>query len=135
MHNDWMIPLYSTIRSITRDHWLIAWSVVLYIICSNSFVCFVIKTHIISSGNNGLLFQKKNKQDGLRTYFFKNSPGFFHFLKFLPGNPDKINLHCWKFLKIVLYLLEIPRPKTKTPGNSVSFFLGHPCWKFHLIFN
>ena len=31
-----------------------------------------------------------------------------------------------------LGLLEIPRPKTKTPGNSTLFFLHHP-WKFHFI--
>ena len=30
--------------------------------------------------------------------------------------------------------MEIPRPKTKTPGNSILFFLGHP-WKFHYVFN
>ena len=30
--------------------------------------------------------------------------------------------------------LEIPRPKTNTPGISTLVFLGHP-WKFHFIFN
>ena len=48
--------------------------------------------------------------------------------------PDKTKLHPWKFCKIVLHHWEIPRPKTKTPGNSTWFFLGHP-WKFHFVFN
>ena len=43
-------------------------------------------------------------------------------------------LHHWKFHKIVLDPLEIPRSKTKTPGNFTLFFLGHP-WKFHFVFN
>ena len=43
-------------------------------------------------------------------------------------------LHHWKFHKIVLDPLVVPRPKTKTPGNSTLFFLGDP-WKFHFVFN
>ena len=39
----------------------------------------------------------------------------------------------WIFNKIVLDSLEIPRPKTKTPGNS-TFFLGDPLKK-HFVFN
>ena len=23
----------------------------------------------------------------------------------------------------------------KTPGNSTLFFLGQPCWEFHIVFN
>ena len=39
--------------------------------------------------------------------------------------PDR-KLNPWIFHKIVLDTLEIPRPKTKTPGagNSTLFFLG-----------
>ena len=55
-------------------------------------------------------------------------------------------LYPWKFqtnqsctsgncakCKIALHHLEIPRPKTKTPGICTYFFLGHP-WKFHMLF-
>ena len=43
-------------------------------------------------------------------------------------------LLTYLFHKIVLDPLEIPRPKTKTPGDSTLFFLGH-LWKFHFVFN
>ena len=65
-------------------------------------------------------------------YFFENPLDFFIFL-----------LYPWKFqtkqsstpgYKIMLDPLEIPRPKTKTPGTSTLFFLGYP-WKSHFVFN
>ena len=42
------------------------------------------------------------------------------------GNPDKTTLRPWKFHRIVLQPLEIPKPKTKTHENSTRFFLDHP---------
>ena len=78
---------------------------------------------------------EKSKQEGLRIYFFENLPGIYFLLypwKFqakhssTPGIPQNSGL-C-------LEPLEISRPKTKTPGNSTLFFLGHP-WKFHFVFN
>ena len=65
---------------------------------------------------------------------FENPPGIFHFFTLPQEIPDKKKLNPWIFHKIVLDPLEIPRPKTKTPGNSTLFFLGHP-WKFHFVFN
>ena len=68
--------------------------------------------------------KKSNKEEGwLRTYFFENPPGIFFTLPLEIS--DKTRLHAWKFHKIVLDSLEIPRPKTKIPGNSTLFFLGH----------
>ena len=49
----------------------------------------------------------------------------FHIFPVPQEIPDK-KLHPWKFHKIVINPLEIPSPKTKTPGNSTLFFLGHP---------
>ena len=46
--------------------------------------------------------------------------------------PDKSKLHPWTLWKPALHPLEIPRPKTKTPGDSTYFFLGHP-WKLHML--
>ena len=70
---------------------------------------------------------------GLRTYFFETPPGIFHFFTLSLENPDQTKLLLWKFHKIVLDPLEIPRPKTKTPGNSTLFSLGH-LWKFNFVF-
>ena len=70
---------------------------------------------------------------GLRIYFFEKNPGIFHFFTLPLEIPDKTKLTPWIFHKIVLDLLEIPRPKTKTLGNSTLFFLGHS-WKFHMLF-
>ena len=66
------------------------------------------------------LFQKKSKQGGLRIYIFEKSPGIFIFFTLPLKIPDKTKLNPWIFHKIVLDLLEIARPKTKTPGNSLS---------------
>ena len=57
---------------------------------------------------------------------------FFYFWKFKtkfnpPGYSTR-SLACVRSLG----LLEILRPKTKTPGNSTLFCLHHP-WKFHFI--
>ena len=70
-------------------------------------------------------FQKKSRKGGvgLRIYFCENSPGIFHFFTLPLEIPDKTKLNPWIFHKIVLDPLEIPRPKTKTHGNSTLFFL------------
>ena len=53
---------------------------------------------------------------GLRTYFFEKKPRKCFIFFTLPLEiPDKTKLHPWKFRKIVLHPLEIPRSKTKTP--------------------
>ena len=75
---------------------------------------------------------EKSKQGGLRVYYFEKTPGIFHFFTLPLEIPDKTKLNPWIFHKIVLAILEISRPKTKTPGNSTLFFLGHP-WKFYFI--
>ena len=78
--------------------------------------------------------RKKTKQGGgwLETYIFELPLEFFIFFTLPLEISEKIKLHPWKFHKIVLHLLEIPRPKTKTTGNSSLFFLGHP-WKFYFV--
>ena len=52
--------------------------------------------------------------------------GIFHFFTLPLEIPDKTKLHPWKFHKIVLDPLEIPRLKSKTPGKFTLFYLGHP---------
>ena len=63
---------------------------------------------------------EKKQTGGLRTYFYKKPPGTFHFFTLLLEIPDK------KAPPMVLDPLEIPRPKTKTPGNSMLFFFWSP---------
>ena len=70
---------------------------------------------------------------GVEDILFWKTSGIFPFLNFTPEVPDKTKLNPRIFQEIALDPLEIPRPKTKTPGNS-TFFLGHP-WKFHFVFN
>ena len=73
--------------------------------------------------------RKKKQGEGVEDIFF---------FTLLLEIQDKTKLHPWKFHKVGLDALEIPRPETKTPGpvsgNSPLFFLGHP-WKCHLVFN
>ena len=78
--------------------------------------------------------RKKTKQGGgvVGDILFWTAPGIFHFFTLPLEISEKTKLHPWKFHKIVLHPLEIPRPKTKTTGNSSLFFLGHP-WKFHFV--
>ena len=71
---------------------------------------------------------------GLRIYFFEHPSGILHFFTLPMEIPEKAKLKPWIFHKIVLDPLEIPRPKTKAPGISVLFFLGHPL-KFPFVFN
>ena len=79
------------------------------------------------------LFQKKNQIGEVKDILFWNPTGIFQFFTLLPKILDKTKLLPWKFHKIVLNPLGIPRPKTKTPGNSTLFFLGNP-WKFYFVF-
>ena len=69
-------------------------------------------------------YSRKNTNRGGWGYtLLKNSMEFFIFLTLPLEIPDKTKLNHWIFHKIVLDLLEISRPKTKTPGNSTLFFL------------
>ena len=84
---------------------------------------------------SGKMGYSRKKQTGrLMTCFFEIPQGFFHFFTLPLEIPDKTKLNLGKFHKFWLDPLEIPGPKIKTPGNSASFFLGHP-WKFHFVFN
>ena len=64
----------------------------------------------------------------LKTYilFWNPHARIFLFFYITLEIPDKTELHTWKFHKIVLDPWEIPRPKTKTPGNSTLFFFWSP---------
>ena len=107
---------------------------------------FLFWLHLDSQSFKIGLFQKKSKQGGgvEDILFWKKNPGIFHFYILPLEIPDKTKLNPWKFHKIVLVPLEIPRPKTKTPGNSTLFFLvtlGNSTsfllinpWKFHMLF-
>ena len=64
-------------------------------------------------------------------------PWNFSFFYFTPGKNFRQQNKAQPlaiFHKIVLDSLEIPRSKTKIPGNSTLFFLCYP-WKFHFVFN
>ena len=76
---------------------------------------------------------QKIQTGGLMIYVFENPPGIFHFFTLPMEIPDKTKLNPVILHKVVLDHLEIPRPKTKSPGNS-TFFIGHP-WKLHFVFN
>ena len=69
---------------------------------------------------------QKIQTGGLMIYFYENPPGIFHFFTLPMEIPDKTKLYPWKFLKIVLDLLEIPRQKTKTPGNFTCYLFDNP---------
>ena len=78
--------------------------------------------------------RKKNR--GIQDILFENPLEFFVHLLYLPLEilhiiQSSTPGNCAK--KIELHPLEIPRPKTKTPGNSTSFFLGH-LWKSYMLF-
>ena len=69
---------------------------------------------------NGL-FQKEAKYGGQGHTSLKEHP---EFLGLLPLEiPDKTKLHPWTLQKIVLHLLEMLMPETKTSGNFTWFFL------------
>ena len=74
------------------------------------------------------LFQKNpNRGDEGYTFFLKKKPGFFRFVTLPLEILDKKNfLYPWKFCKIVLHPLGIPRSKTKTHENSTKL----SSWKF-----
>ena len=94
-------------------------------------------------------YSRTNRNRGVveDTLFWKTLLEFFIFLRY-PGNSRQNKAQSWIFHKIVLHLLEIPRPKTKTPlavlkfhitfswfghlGNSASFLIS--TWKFHVLF-
>ena len=59
----------------------------------------------------------------LKTWSFS----FFYFWKFQTKQSSNPGI----FHKIVLDPLKIPRPKTKTPGNSTSVLIN--TWKFHML--
>ena len=85
-------------------------------------LCFYLwfKLYAIEAKYNWAIPEKKQtNRVGLRTYFFEK----FFTLSWKFQTEGSSN---WKFRKIVLDLLEIPRTKTKTPENSTLFFLGHP---------
>ena len=69
-------------------------------------------------------FSRKNKgRGGVDDIFFEKNPGFSKFAALPLELQDKMNLHPWKFSKIVLQPSKIPLPKRKTPGNSTLFCL------------
>ena len=78
-------------------------------------------------------YSRKKPNGGLKAYFFEPVPGIFHFFTLPQGN-SRQKAPPWKVHRFLLDPVEIPKPKSKTPGNPTLFFLGHP-WKFHFIFN
>ena len=77
-----------------------------------------------------VLGYSRKKTGGVEDILFGKAP--VEYFIFLPLEiPGKTKLHSWKFYKVVLNPLKIPRSKTKCPGISTLFFLGHP-WKLQL---
>ena len=96
-----------------------------------------------SQNNQAMGYSRENnKQARLRTYFFERIPWTFRFVTLPMDITKKTKLHPWKFPKILLHTLGIPKhPKTKTqfhmkflyhPWNSNSFLLDP--WNFHMLF-
>ena len=88
------------------------------------------------SDKNGL-FQKKNRVEGLRTYFFENLPAlefFMFFFYFNPGNSRQSKTPPLEIPQNCVRSLGNSKTKTKTPEISALIFLLHP-WKFHFVFN
>ena len=93
------------------------------------FSCLLL-VYSIASRSIGL-FQKKNRQRRLKTFFLKPLVIFQFFI--LPlAIPHKTRLHSKKLGKILLHPSEIFNPNIKTPGNS-TLSLINP-WKIHLLF-
>ena len=96
--------------------------------------------------------RKKFRQGWLKhSYFFQKIPGIFRFVTLSLEILEKTKLHLRKFHKVVLEPLGIPRPKSKSHGNSTLLFfdqvkialfftwfqefpyaLQYP-WKFHVL--
>ena len=88
--------------------------------------------------------RKKFRQGWLKhSYFFQKIPLIFRFVTLSLEILEKTKLHLQKFHKIVLQPLGIPRPKTKSHGNSTWLFLIRwklhsfllDPWNFHMLFN
>ena len=90
--------------------------------------------------------KKTNRGEGVE-YILLWTPLEYFIFTFPMEISDKEKLHPWKFYKILLDPLEIPRTKTKIHGNSILFFLGRHLklhivlfnklltpWKFHMLF-
>ena len=72
-------------------------------------------------------YSRKNpNRRGWGHSFYKKTPGIFRFVVLPLEIVGKMKLHPWKFHKIVLHLLEFPRPKAKTHGNPHDFFWFTP---------
>ena len=76
-------------------------------------------------------YSRKKPNGGLRIYFFGKLLEFFIFLLY---PLDKTKLNPLDIPQNCIRSFGIPRPKTKTPGNSKLCFLVHP-WKFCFVFN
>ena len=76
-------------------------------------------------------FPEKIQMEGLNSYL-TSLKKFLEILDLLLC-PWKNKVHPWKFCKIVLHSLEIPRAKTKTNGNSLWLFLDYSR-KFYIFF-
>ena len=61
---------------------------------------------------------EKSKQGRLKIYFLKKKPWIIEVCHLALGNYGQSFLYPWKFCKIVLHPLEIPRSKTKTHENA-----------------
>ena len=93
----------------------------------------MIPTDVKANKNNNELFQKKKPNRGrVEDILFLNIYRLFYFFTLLLEIPEKTKLLPWKFHRFLLHPLEIPRPKTKNPGNSTLFFLVHTR-KFHIL--
>ena len=76
---------------------------------------------------------EKNKQGGLRTYFFEKPPGIFYFLNFAPGNSRQSKVPPLEIPQIFARYLGSSKAKNQDPWKfHIIFFFGHP-WKFHFI--
>ena len=99
-------------------------------VLQNRIFCELFSFHI---HNEGMGYSRKiqTERGGWLHAFLKN-PWNFSFFFLTSWNSWQNKAQPWIFHKTELNPLEIPRPKTKAPGNSTLSSLGHP-WKFHVV--
>ena len=66
---------------------------------------------------------EKIQTRGVEDILFWKPPEIFNYFTLPLKIPDKTKLNPWMFHNLVLDSFKIPRPKTKTSGNSTLFFL------------
>ena len=99
-------------------------------VLQNRIFCELFSFH--TQWRNALFQKNPNREGGCWLHAFLKNPWNFSFFFLTSWNSWQNKAQSWIFHKTELNPLEIPRPKTKAPGNSTLSSLGRP-WKFHVV--